>query len=221
MRIDVDHQAVQGLCGYWKLAADWTDLRRDLYGKTLRADLAASVAKIALPHGGQLALTYQEFLSMKPSGVHSSAHGSEMHSQTVYWVTVARLPRQVSLERIKGSSSVHQIGQNGPKVCFNTPERFFFPVRWKRQLWPIYPGSSCRPSFTLERPEKKPDEAVDEKSLNIGALGEHLFRISPPGKLDWATKICVVVGTRAVKLWLIDHQSTETYEKLRSRPEFR
>lgn len=223
MQIDASQKAVQGFCSYWKLAVDcdWPDTKRARYAQTLQADLAGSIAKEALPYGGQLILTYHEFLSMEPSGAHSFAHGSEMQSKTVYWVTIARLPRLVSLEQTKASSRTLQAGGGGSKIRFNTPARFFFPVRWTRQLWPIYPGTSRQPSFTLERPDKKPDDLADDKLLNIGALGEHLFRTGPVGKLDWATKIYLVVGTSAVKSWLIRHQSVAAYEKIRSCSEFR
>lgn len=221
MRIDAHHEVVEGFCGYWKLAADWPDEKRARYSKTLQADLAASIAKAALHYGGQLILTYHEFLAMVPSGVHSFAHGSEMHSKMAYWVTIARLSRRVFLEQTKESSRTLQVLGGRQKIRLRTPAKFFLPVRWQRPLWPIYPGSSPRPSFTLNRPDGKSTEGVDDKLLNTGALGEHLFRIAPPGKHDWATKISIVIGTLGVKAWLIEHQSLATYETIRSRSEFR
>jgi hypothetical protein len=86
---------------------------------------------------------------------------------------------------------------------------------------PVYLGASSRPRFTLERPDKKPADSGDDKLLNVGELGEHLFRVGPAGKLDWATKIFVVIGTRSVKAWLTEYGVSGMYEKIRSQTEFR
>lgn len=215
MLIDRDHPLVQPLVRQWEVSKKLMSEKKSWsFGLRLERRLAHEITAQAKEFRGQLVLKYHEFLSMVPTGEHSFAHGSVMGSQTVYWVTVARLSEEVALTATKLRRRTIDYGEFKRRLVF--PPQYSLAVVWQRTLWPIYRGESFRPVFVLERPNKKPETPPDQEEtrlLSIESLGNHLFSLRQ-GEHDWATKIEVVLGTSAVEQWLVEHRSAETFKQL-------
>lgn len=222
MLIDTAHPLVQALLTEWRDNQRLGEKRRLQVSKELSAKLAQGVTNLLAPFQGQLILSYHEFLTMEPTGEHSFAHGSAMWSKTVYWTRAARLHQ--SSELVEKRSRGRTIGLGETKIRFAPSVEFLIPVAWQRVLYPYYPGRSSRPAFgftlrgdlPLWGTKREPDTVSEPTAdlLDISYLGNHLFRLRE-GKHDWATKVCLVVGTRTVKEWLEQHDSVESYQSLK------
>lgn len=169
------------------------------------------IAPVVHEFKGELILKYHEFLAMVPSGVHSFAHGSEMVSKTVYWVSVGRI---ASGDRIEIPKIVHPprgpIG--GPKLTFVTPKQFIVLVLWSEYLKPQYQNSSQPSYFVVDSDQPK----VDECMFDVSFFGEDLFRLWED-RFSWATKNAIVVGNESVLEWMKKFNSEQTYTQLMSK----
>lgn len=220
MLIDTAHPLVQALLAEWRDNQRLGETRRLQASKELSAELAQGVTNLLASFRGQLILSYHEFLTMEPTGEHSFAHGSAMWSKTVYWTWAARLHQSPELVEKRSRGGTIDLGET--KIRFAPSVQYLIPVAWQRVL---YPSGSSQPvfGFTLRgrlplwstRPE--PDEVSEPTTdpLDISYLGNHLFRLQER-KHDWATKVCLVVGTVAVRSWLEQHGSTEAYQSLKT-----
>lgn len=220
MLINTAHPLVQALLAEWKDNQRLNEARRVQLSKELSAKLAQGISNLLAPFRGQLILSYHEFLTMVPTGEHSFAHGSAMWSKTVYWTRAARLHQSSQLveKRFPGRT----LGVGETKIRFAPSVEFLIPVAWQRVL---YPCGSNQPTFgftlrgelplwgTRREPDKVSEPTADP--LDVSYLGHHLFRLRE-GKHDWATKVCLVVGTKAVKEWLEQRGSVEAYQSLRT-----
>lgn len=160
---------------------------------------------------GELILKYHEFLTMVPSGAHSFAHGSQMVSKTVYWVSVGRI---ASGDRIEIPKIVHPprgpVG--GPKLTFVTPKKFIVLVHWSEYLKPQYKNSSQPSHFVVDQNQKK----VDEFMFDVSFFGEDLFFLRED-RFAWATKDAIVVGNASVLEWMKKLNSEKTYTQLMNK----
>lgn len=223
MLIDTTHPLVQTLLAEWRDKQRLGEARRVRVSKELSAKLAQGISDLLTPFGGQLILSYHEFLTMVPTGEHSFAHGLAMRSQTVYWTRAARLHQ--SFELVEKRSRGRTIGLGETKIRFASSVEFLIPVAWQRVLYPYYPDGSSRPAFgftlrgnlPLWGTKREPDTVSEPKTdpLDISYLGHRLFRLREE-KHDWATKVSLVVGTRAVKKWLEQRNSVDTYQSLKT-----
>lgn len=223
MLIDTAHPLVQALLVEWRDNQRLGEKRRLQVSKELSAKLAQGVTNLLAPFRGQLILSYHEFLTMEPTGEHSFAHGSAMWSKTVYWTRAARLRHSTELveKRYPGKT----VGAGETKLRFAPSVEFLIPVVWQRVLYPYYPGGGNQPAFgftlrgdlPLWGTKREPDTVSEPKAdpLDITYFGNHLFRLRE-GKHDWATRVCLVVGTRAVKEWLEQRGSIEAYQSLKT-----
>ncbi len=221
MLMDVGHALIRSLVTEWEGDKDLSEEQRSRRSKALQAQLAQGISHSLQPYQGQLVLLYHEFLTMEPTGEHSFAHGSTMGSKTVYWVHAARLHQ--SSELIEERSPGNTLGNEEFQVHIAPSTKFLVPVAWQRFLYPYYPGGSHRPSFGFKlrgrfltwTTRREPDTISQptRDPLDISCLGEHFFRVHQ-GPYDWATKIYLVVGTVAVRIWLEEHHSGETCQSL-------
>jgi hypothetical protein len=222
MLIDTTHPLVQALLVEWRDNQRLGEKRRLQVSKELSAKLAQGIASLLAPFRGQLVLAYHEFLTMEPTGEHSFAHGLAMWSKTVYWVRAARLDREPKL--IEKRSRGRTLVAPEVKIRFAPSVEFLVPVAWQRTLHPYYPSGSNQPAFGFTRygrlplwgTKREPDTVSESTAdpFGISYLGDYLFRLRE-GQHDWATKVCLVVGTKAVKEWLEQHASAEVYQLLR------
>lgn len=222
MLIDTMHPLVQALLATWGDNRHLNERRRIQVSRELSAQLAQGIAQLLVPFRGQLVLSYHEFLTMVSTGEHSFAHGSSMRSKTVYWTRVARLHQSPELVEKRSRGGVFDVGD--AKIRFAPSVQFLIPVAWQRTLHPYYPSDGNRPAFgftlygklplwgTKREPDQVSEPAVDP--LDISQFGNHLFKLRPE-QHDWATKICLVIGTKAVKEWLEKHNSVEIYQSLK------
>lgn len=220
MIIDFDHPAVKALIAEWAGVQTVPENDQLELSRALKERLANQILALIASFGGQLILTYHEFLIMEPSGAHSFAHGSEMWSKTVYWMHVARLCAPPSI--VKEHSPGSEIGRGQLKIRFAPSTTYLIPVAWQWALYPFYPdggnqsfGFTKFGRFLPWRTRREPDEVSEPRAdpLDISFLGDHLFK-SRRGRHDWATKICLAVGTEAVGKWLTEHGSQAAFDQL-------
>lgn len=223
MRVDTDDLRVAKLIGAWR---DFPSLSEDVLAQESRAFRKALVREIIQPsvaeHSGELVLFYHKFLTRVPSGIHSFAHGSEMMSQDVYWVTVARIKSDMFLSLVETEEKPFTIGRDRAKISVALSPRFFIPVEWKICLKSRYSNNSHAPHFvTDDSADKKhssnPVADRESERLDVSAFGNHLFRFGRrfQDDLSWATNIFLVFGDTSVKAWLTEVGSPpDVYEKL-------
>lgn len=181
--------------------------RTEGLGSGLRRRLARSIlAPALLGHEGELILKYHEFLSMCPSDFHSSAHGSKMVSETVRWVSVARLSDS-EIEEV--SEEKHPSPRE--KLVFSIPSRVLVSILWENNLVPRYRRGTNHPHFVFGKMAEQ-----NEGKFDLALLGHHLFR-HRRGDLDWATKIEIAVGNESVGAWLRERKSAQTFNMLMRR----
>ncbi len=209
MLINSDHEAVKRLCETWKKYKGNSPYLRELRSKDHARALRKILDEALLPFQGELILVYQTFLSSRPSGAHSFAHGSEMVSQTVYWVTVARIAEAKATYEKEGSRSMG-IGQERIRIGFAS--KYLVQVSMKKSLRPRYRGGKHEPYFVLPDASNE-SEAPEKMSLDIAVLGQHLFRVQPH-KNDWYTKVEIAFGNASVEEWLKVHDSAEVIPML-------
>jgi hypothetical protein len=152
---------------------------------------------------GELILKYQEFLTRVPSGRHSFAHGSEMISKIVHWVSVARIAGS-QIEEVPIIPAPNQ-------MSFATPSKVLVPVQWEIYLKPQYRRGAHFPHFVLGEMTEQ-----NERKFDLAPLGHHLFRMRR-GDLDWATKIEIAIGNESVGTWLRERKSAQTFNMLMRR----
>lgn len=180
------------------------DRRTEGLAEGLKRRLARDVIAPAVAgFNGELILKYQEFLTRVPSGRHSFAHGFEMISKAVYWVSVARI----------AGSEIEEVSKIPPPnhMSFATLSKILIPVLWETYLEPRYRRGIHRPYFALGKVAEGNKERTD-----FSLLGHHLFRFTR-SDLDWATKIEIVVGNESVGAWLRERKSAQTFNMLMKR----
>lgn len=225
MLIDFSHPLVRSLSLEWQ--------KRDRKGCSqssleFQERLARETLPLVQPFAGELGLLYHEFLTMAPSGAHSFAHGTEMVSRTVYWLTAVRLSAPVSLVEEKSPGS--EWGNEEHKIRIAPSTSFLLSTLWQCSLYPYYPGESNRPSFRFNEPRgmrlgwtarsQEPAKISTPRPgpLDISCLGEHLFR-GEERKHDWATRMCLVFGTADVEAWLKERSAPEVFFELQAQGE--
>ncbi len=174
-------------------------LAEGLKRRLVRTAIAPAVAMA----NGELILKYHEFLTRVPSGRHSFAHGSEMISKTVYWVSVARI----------AGGGIEEVPEIPPEnhMSFATLSKVLVPVQWENNLMPRYRRSANSPHFVLgEMPER------NEGKFDTAFFGHHLFRIRR-GDFYWATTVEIAVGNDSVGMWLRERKSAQTFNMLMRR----
>ncbi|MCR4285901.1 MAG: hypothetical protein NUW00_03325 [Candidatus Kaiserbacteria bacterium] len=192
-----------------KYVWDSAEKRTEGLGNGLQRRLTRSVLAPAIQgHVGELILKYQEFLTTVPNGFHSFAHGSGMRSETVRWVSVARLTGD-TIEEIREEH--HPLHAQGSKFTFITPSKVLAPVLWENNLKPRYRRGVNRPHFVFGKMAEQ-----NEGKFDISLLGNHLFRYRR-GDLDWATKIEIAVGDESVGAWLRERKSALAYNMFTRR----
>lgn len=215
MLIDAKHAEVLPLIKRWNSMRSPNPTQKERKSHDLRRQLMLDIVEPKFKrYEGELILLYHTFLSMRPSGVHSFAHGSEMVSDTVYWVTVGRIDG-TKLRRIRAQT--HEVGARPFPLRFYTAPQFLVPLRSASvSLAPRYARDSHQPHFVIR--ERAPNETALEPSfmLDISAIGNCLFALRRD-KNDWATEVEIVLGTKSVRAWLAEHGSEETYQALRKR----
>lgn len=218
MLIDRKTAAVAALLTEWETAP-----RTRESSEQFKRQLAMTILKPAIrPFVGQLILFSHKFLTMRPTGGHSFAHGLEMCSEDVHRLTTGRIasdrPPWIFPVQSQGAYFTQQPGKRPEIVpCPSGNREYFIPVQW---LWhtqmryrrntnhPHFVMHKKGPSYESERPDEIPIPAID-----ISAFGDHLFRLVPH-KLDWATNISIIMGTRSVRKWLADNKSLAAFNRI-------
>lgn len=184
-----------------------TEKRTEGLVNGLRRRLTRSILAPALRgHEGELILKYHEFLSMRPSDFHSSAHGSKMVSETVRWVSIARLS-----DSEIGEVPEEKYPSPNEKLVFCIPSRVLVSILWENNLAPRYRRGTNRPHFVFGKMTEQ-----NEGKFDLALLGHHLFRMSRYD-LDWATKIEIAVGNESVGEWLRERKSAIAYNMFMRR----
>jgi hypothetical protein len=168
-----------------------------------------------MSHSGELVLFFHEFLTLRPTGEHSFAHGSVMGSETIYWVSVGRLTGEKITETEESRTCFNP--PEGPQMNVSFPPQFLLPVEGQMQLRPIYPGSSHHPCYTAKPPEKhrRASDAVPRNTpIDLSAFGQHLFRVGREGPYEWATHFAAAIGNASVERWLVEQRSVKAYNEL-------
>jgi hypothetical protein len=212
MRINDKQPQIAALVARWNSTNSSNDDWKERKSEDLRRELALKVIEPELKAvDRQLILHHNRFLTMKPNGVHSFAHGSEMVSDTVDWISVGRISGS-ELKRVNASSRMIGRGEAAFRIGFAA--QFHVPLRSAYvSLAPRYAMGAHQPHFVIR--EEKPEEAGKPQrfSLDVSALGDHLFRLKR-GQHDWYTQIEIVLGTEDVRAWLVEHKSEDAYLEL-------
>ncbi len=204
MLIDCNNEAVIALLKVFDSAGERTsELQKSMEMRLAEEVLVPTIQGFQ----GELILTYNEFLSKRPSGSHSFAHGSEMITETVYWVSVARIGMG-GIAHVPAVIHPPWGPKKGPKISLTTPQEFRVPVVWKRYLTDSYRRQRAH-HFVVDK--GKPEDMSG--SVDISFFGRHLFRIRRNG-LDWATKVEIAIGDKSVAEWLKKVKSARVYNQL-------
>lgn len=183
--------------------------RTEKLGEELRQRLLNEVLAPAVGDNvGELILKYHEFLMRVPNGNHSFAHGSEMETKTVYWVSAARIAHS-KIEEIPWRRNHLESGKW--KISFPTQSKLLVPVHWETHLEPRYRRNARQSYFRFGMPVEG-----NEGKIDVSLLGHHLFR-QKRGDLDFATKIEIVIGNESVGIWLRERKSAQTFNMLMRR----
>jgi len=223
MLIDRNHSAVAALVSEWSTLNHPDAAAKSEASLAFQRALARQVIEPLMKYfPGELVLTYHEFLARVPSGSHSFIHGSEIISETVRWVIVARMPSNTSPIVVETVATKHVMEPSKMQMRIVAPPQFLLPVQWKKQLWSIYRGSSPQPCYVTENLDKKKvkdrfDIDWERAPLDLSTFGEHLFRAAERTSSDWATQFNIAIGNDSVAAWLQEHRSVEVYQELQER----
>jgi|GEM_PF-3185323 len=221
MLIGRNHSAVAALVQEWSVLTHSDAVVKSEISLDFQRALARQVIE-PLVQGlfGEFILSYHEFLTRVPSGSHSFAYGTEIISETVRWVIVARMPSNTSPIVVETVATKHVMELPKMQMRIVAPPQFLLPVQWKKQLWPVYRGSSHhQPCYVTENLDKKKvkdrfDIDWERAPLDLSAFGQHLFRAAERTGSDWATRFNIAIGNDAVAAWLQEHRSVEVYQEL-------
>lgn len=218
MLIDRKTPAVAALLTEWETAP-----RTQESAAQFKMALAKSIIEPAIhPFAGQLILFYHKFLTMRPTGSHSFAHGLEMCSQDVHWLTAGRLADKNTLSFFASWIYGTRVAQPPEKkpVIITSPSgsrSYHIPLRWFWHTQTHFRRGAYHPHFVMHTngPVYEPGEQDDvgAPALDISAFGNHLFRLQE-GRHDWATNISIIVGTRSVRKWLAENKSSATFNRI-------
>lgn len=204
MIIDLNNPCVMGLVHTWNSAlVRSSDLSQNLQKRLVREVISPAIQGFK----GELVLKYRESLRVVPTGGHSFAHGSEMISTTVYWVSVGRIADGEIVEVPRGTPQ-----PRGPeeklKFVFVKPREFLVSNLWSVDLSPRYRHSG-HPYFVVASTKFKEKTST----FDVAYFGGHLFSQNHTA-LDWATKVVIAIGNESVREWLVKTKSARTYNQL-------
>ncbi len=208
MLINRDHEAVKPLCEMWGKYSGTNPYLREKRSNDHARTLRGIISDALVPYKGELILSYQRFLSMRPTGAHSFAHGVEMASTTVYWGSVGRIA-EAKAEYVHGGTRT--MGIPPSQITIGFASQYLVPVTSKVSLRPHYRGHA--PYFVL--PEEKEGSTPHVLSFDLAVLGQHLFRVQPH-KDDWYKVVEIALGDASVEAWLTAHDSAEVIPVLRN-----
>jgi hypothetical protein len=214
MLINREHEAVKKLCDQWAKYKGTNPYLKDLRSTDHQRSLRKILDEVVVPFSGELMLVYKRFLTMKPSGTHSFAHGTEMVSATVYWLTVCRIARA---EPIYEKAGTRVMGSGKDRIRIHFASKHLLPVTAKVSLMPRYRSGKHEPYFVLDS-GVEPKPALNNRAdldIDLAVLGQHLFNVNP-GNNDWYTKAEIAFGNDSVEAWLTEHDSTEVLSALRA-----
>lgn len=219
MLIDQKAPAIAALLAEWKDAP-----RTNESSERFRHRLAKTVLEPMLqPFAGQLILFSYKFLTMEPTGGHSFAHGTEMWSKDVHRLTAGRLasahPLSIFAAWEQGPLYVTQSPGKKPEAVMGRTgsKNYFAPAQWLWHTQMRYRRGATHPHFIMHKDgpsyESARSDEVTIPAIDISDFGRYLFRLSSR-KSDWATNISIIVGTKSVKKWLIEHTSLTAFNRL-------
>jgi hypothetical protein len=218
MLIDRNTPAVAALLTEWQTAP-----RTRESSEQFKSRLAMDILKPAIrPFVGQLMLFSHKFLTMVPTGTHSFAHGTEMRSKDIHWLTAGRIdsnrPPWIFPMQTRGAYIVQPPGKKPEIVPYSSEgmEDYFIPVRWFWRTQMRYRRGTNHPHFIMHEqgPLYEPEQSyIPVPAIDISAFGDHLFRLHNR-EHDWATNISLIIGTRGVKAYLADNKSLAAFNRI-------
>lgn len=211
MKVDKHHPLLQALIQ--EVSGVGVKKSHTIAGRALplQRRLVETVACLARPFIGQIALVYHEFQIRGP-GIDRPVND--------YWVRVARLPLQqiqvIDLEKMRDK----EIHKPGHRLSDFKP-RFLMQVVWQRPLYPKKSGQGDI-EFVLERRrgfrEEMPSSDNSIRHLDISALENDLFQTPVAEdrrrKSKITKEVVILFGTEEVEHWLGQHRSLDTFRAL-------